>query len=124
MIIDETNIWTTEFTIDGMTCSGCEEHLNYEINKMMGIFQSRICCNAQKRKLKWKSNYNQQSLAPTVVIRKKKQCRQPLVNIFTNVKNANKYLNQNKATAVCIVVTEMLLVHQSNKTKNVAKNHQ
>ena len=34
-----------------------------------------------------------------------------LANISTNVKNANKFLNQNKATVVFIVVTEVSLVH-------------
>ncbi len=43
-----------------------------------------------------------------------------LANIFTNVKSANKLLNQSKATVVFIAVTEMFLVHPSNKTKNVA----
>jgi hypothetical protein len=36
------------------------------------------------------------------------------------VKNANKFLNQNKATVVFIVATEVLLVHQFSRTKNVA----
>ena len=43
-----------------------------------------------------------------------------LANISTNVKNANKFLNQNKATVVFIVVTEVFLVHPFSKTKNVA----
>jgi hypothetical protein len=43
-----------------------------------------------------------------------------LANIFTNVKNANKFLNQNKATAVFIAVMVVWLVHQFNRTKNVA----
>ena len=43
-----------------------------------------------------------------------------LANISTNVKNANKFLNQNKATVVFIVVTEVFLVHLFSKTKNVA----
>jgi len=42
-----------------------------------------------------------------------------LANIFTNVKIANKFLNQNMATVVFIVAMEMLPVHQFNKTKNV-----
>ena len=33
---------------------------------------------------------------------------------------ADRPLNQNKATAVFIVVTEVLLVHQFSRTKNVA----
>ena len=43
-----------------------------------------------------------------------------LANISTNVKNANKFLNQNKETVVFIVVTEVFLVHLFSKTKNVA----
>jgi len=43
-----------------------------------------------------------------------------LANIFTNVKNANKFLNQNKATAVYFAVTEVLLVRQFSKKKIVA----
>lgn len=44
-----------------------------------------------------------------------------LVSIFTNVKNANKFLNQNKATAVYIAVMEELFVHQFSKTIKVAE---
>ena len=44
-----------------------------------------------------------------------------LANISTNVKSANKFLNQNKETVVFIAVTEMFLVHPFSKTKNVAK---
>jgi hypothetical protein len=36
------------------------------------------------------------------------------------VRIVNKFLNQNKATAVYIAVTEQLLVRQFNKTTNVA----
>ncbi|SDM46807.1 hypothetical protein SAMN04488084_10747 [Pedobacter antarcticus] len=43
-----------------------------------------------------------------------------LANISTNVKSANKFLNQNKETVVFIAVTEMFLVHPFSKTKNVA----
>ena len=43
-----------------------------------------------------------------------------LANISTNVKSANKFLNQNKETVVFIVVTEVFLVHQFSRTKNVA----
>jgi hypothetical protein len=37
-----------------------------------------------------------------------------------NVKNANKFLNQNKVIAVFIVVMEVLLALLSSRTKNVA----
>jgi mercuric ion transport protein len=42
MVVDKSNIKTTEFKIKGMTCSGCEEHVNHEINKLSGIVISKI----------------------------------------------------------------------------------
>ena len=42
MITDQTNIQTTEFTIDGMTCSGCEEHVNHEVNMLIGIIKTTV----------------------------------------------------------------------------------
>ena len=39
---------------------------------------------------------------------------------FYECENANKFLNQNKETVVFIVVTEVFLVHQFSRTKNVA----
>ena len=50
---------------------------------------------------------------------KKQQCRQTLVNIFTNVNNENKFLNQKKATVLFIEVTEELLELQFSRTTNV-----
>lgn len=38
--VDESNIQTVEFAIDGMTCAGCEEHVNHEVNKLTGIVKS------------------------------------------------------------------------------------
>jgi mercuric ion transport protein len=29
-----------EFTINGMTCASCEEHVNHEVNKLTGIISS------------------------------------------------------------------------------------
>lgn len=40
IIADQSNMQTTEFKISGMTCSGCEEHINHEVNKLSGIFKS------------------------------------------------------------------------------------
>lgn len=37
---DATNIISTEFFITGMTCTGCEEHVNHEVNKLDGIVSS------------------------------------------------------------------------------------
>jgi copper chaperone CopZ len=40
VIVDKSNIQTVEFTISGMTCTGCEEHINHEVNKLAGIIKS------------------------------------------------------------------------------------
>ena len=41
MIVDKSNISTTEFKISGMTCASCEEHVNHEVNKLNGILDSK-----------------------------------------------------------------------------------
>ena len=41
MIVDKSNIKTTEFKISGMTCASCEEHVNQEVNKLNGILISK-----------------------------------------------------------------------------------
>jgi len=39
--VDKSDIKTTEFKISGMTCAGCEEHVNHEVNKLSGIVSSK-----------------------------------------------------------------------------------
>ena len=41
IIVDKTDIKTTEFKISGMTCASCEEHVNHEVNKLNGIINSK-----------------------------------------------------------------------------------
>ncbi|MBJ7879212.1 mercuric transport protein MerTP [Gelidibacter salicanalis] len=41
IVVDESDIKTTEFKISGMTCAGCEEHVNHEVNKLNGIVNSK-----------------------------------------------------------------------------------
>lgn len=41
IVVDKSNIKTTEFKISGMTCAGCEEHINYEVNKHKGVVNSK-----------------------------------------------------------------------------------
>jgi copper chaperone CopZ len=31
-----------EFTVSGMTCTGCEEHVKHEVNKLTGIISSNV----------------------------------------------------------------------------------
>ncbi|MEQ8518622.1 MAG: mercuric transport protein MerTP [Cytophagales bacterium] len=40
IILDKSNIQKVYFSIDGMTCTGCEVHLNHEVNKLSGIIKS------------------------------------------------------------------------------------
>jgi len=41
IVVDKSDISTTEFKISGMTCASCEEHVNHEVNKLNGIVDSR-----------------------------------------------------------------------------------
>jgi copper chaperone CopZ len=41
IVVDKSDIKTTEFKISGMTCAGCEEHVNHEVNKLNGIINSK-----------------------------------------------------------------------------------
>lgn len=38
--VDKSNVHCVEFSIKGMTCTGCEEHVNNEVNKLAGIIKS------------------------------------------------------------------------------------
>lgn len=40
IVVDKSNVQTVEFQITGMTCAGCEEHVNHEVNKLDGILKS------------------------------------------------------------------------------------
>lgn len=40
LVVDKSNIQKVEFTISGMTCASCEEHVNHEVNKLPGIINS------------------------------------------------------------------------------------
>ncbi|MBB6326978.1 MULTISPECIES: mercuric transport protein MerTP [Algoriphagus] len=39
-LVDNENLQTVEFSINGMTCTSCEEHVNHEVNKLSGIISS------------------------------------------------------------------------------------
>lgn len=40
IVVDKSNIKKVEFTISGMTCESCGEHVNHEVNKLTGIISS------------------------------------------------------------------------------------
>jgi len=41
IVVDKSDISTTEFKISGMTCANCEEHISQEVNKLNGIVNSK-----------------------------------------------------------------------------------
>ncbi len=46
--VDKSDIKTTAFTIHGMTCASCNEHVNHEVNTLNGIVNSKA--SYEKRK--------------------------------------------------------------------------
>ncbi|GAB4450860.1 MAG: hypothetical protein Fur0028_06410 [Bacteroidales bacterium] len=42
ILVDKSNVQTVEFSISGMTCASCEEHVNHEVNKLPGIIKSTV----------------------------------------------------------------------------------
>ncbi|MCF6365375.1 MAG: mercuric transport protein MerTP [Bacteroidales bacterium] len=40
IFIEKSNIQTIEFSISGMTCNSCNNHINYEVSKLNGIINS------------------------------------------------------------------------------------
>lgn len=41
ILVDKTDVQTVKFSINGMTCASCEEHVNHEVNKLIGIISSK-----------------------------------------------------------------------------------
>lgn len=50
-VIDKSTIQKVEFTISGMTCSSCEEHINHEVNKLTGVISSNVSYENGKAKV-------------------------------------------------------------------------
>lgn len=42
IIVDENNVETVHFSIEGMTCESCAEHINYAINELEGIIKVTV----------------------------------------------------------------------------------
>lgn len=40
-VVDKSHVQKVEFTLSGMTCNSCEEHVNHEVNKLTGIINSK-----------------------------------------------------------------------------------
>lgn len=53
IIIDKSYIQKAKFTVKGMTCADCEEHINYEINKLPGIIGSNASYKSGKAEIEF-----------------------------------------------------------------------
>jgi copper chaperone CopZ len=42
IVSEQADLQKAEFIISGMTCTGCEEHVNLEINKLKGIIRATV----------------------------------------------------------------------------------
>jgi copper chaperone CopZ len=42
VFVQEKNIQTVEFSVSGMTCTGCEGHVKSEVNKLNGIVSCKV----------------------------------------------------------------------------------
>lgn len=42
IVVDKSDLKTTEFKISGMTCTSCEKHVIHEVNKLNGIVNSKV----------------------------------------------------------------------------------
>ncbi len=42
LAFDKANVQTVEFSISGMTCTGCEAPINHEVNKLQGIVNATV----------------------------------------------------------------------------------
>ncbi|RUT73311.1 mercuric transporter MerT family protein [Ancylomarina longa] len=60
IIIEQSNIDTIKFDIEGMTCSGCEENINHSVNKFDGILEINTSHKRGTSEIKFdKINYNE-----------------------------------------------------------------
>lgn len=41
IVVDKSDISSADFQISGMTCTGCEEHVDHEVNKLDGVLSSK-----------------------------------------------------------------------------------
>ncbi len=53
IIVDQSNIRKIEFTISGMTCASCGEHVNSEVNKLSGIISSEASYESRNAMVKF-----------------------------------------------------------------------
>lgn len=58
IVDDKSNIQKVEFTISGMTCASCEEHVNHEVNKLTGIISSNTSYDKGKAVIAFDNSKN------------------------------------------------------------------
>lgn len=56
IIMDSSNVQNISFTIKGMTCSSCEEHVNHAVNELDGIISVESSYNNGNSKIAYDPN--------------------------------------------------------------------
>lgn len=56
IIMDSSNVHNVSFTIKGMTCSSCEEHVNHAVNELDGIISVESSYNNGNSKIAYDPN--------------------------------------------------------------------
>lgn len=53
VVVESNNIQTASFQIKGMTCGGCEEHVNSELSKIDGVIETQTSYSKGKSTVKF-----------------------------------------------------------------------
>jgi mercuric ion transport protein len=56
VVVDKASIQKVEFTVIGMTCVSCEEHVKHEVNKLKGIISSTVSSDKGKAIIKFENS--------------------------------------------------------------------
>ena len=56
IIVEKSNIQTAEFTIKGMSCTGCEEEVKHELNKLNGIIKADVSYSNRNALIKFNNS--------------------------------------------------------------------
>lgn len=61
IVVDKSDIKTTEFKISGMTCASCEVHVNHKVKKLNGIINSKVSYNNESAIIEFDSTKTNES---------------------------------------------------------------
>ena len=53
VVVDQQNIFQTNFSIEGMTCTGCENHIIHAVNELEGIMEVKASYEEGNAMVRW-----------------------------------------------------------------------